>query len=70
MDYKWWMQRHIFADESIRMQLVIPAARIDALVIFSRETRADLVFMIEAKFSPAGAAELRPGQPVDVEVRW
>jgi hypothetical protein len=37
-------------------------------VIFSRETRANLVFMIEAKFSPADAAELRPGQPVDVEL--
>jgi len=36
-------------------------------VIFSRETRANLVFMIEARFSPADAAELRPGQPVDVE---
>ncbi len=38
-------------------------------VIFSRETRANLVFMIEAKFSPADAAELRPGQPVDVELK-
>lgn len=38
-------------------------------VIFSRETRANLVFMIEAKFSPADAADLRPGQPVDVEVK-
>lgn len=37
-------------------------------VIFSRETRANLVFMIEAKFSPADAAELRPGQPVDVQL--
>ena len=37
-------------------------------VIFSRATRADLVFMIEAKFSAADAAELRPGQPVDVEL--
>ena len=37
-------------------------------VIFSRETRANLVFMIEAKFSPAEAADLRPGQPVDVEL--
>jgi hypothetical protein len=25
--------------------------------------------MIEAKFSPADAAELRPGQPVDVELK-
>jgi hypothetical protein len=31
------------------------------------ETRANPVLMIEAKFSPADAAELRPGQPVDVE---
>jgi HlyD family secretion protein len=38
-------------------------------VIYSRETRANLVFMIEAKFAPADAAELRPGQPVDVEVK-
>ena len=38
-------------------------------VIYSRETRANLVFMIEAKFSPADAADLRPGQPVDVELR-
>ena len=38
-------------------------------VIYSRETRAELVFMIEAKFSPADAAALRPGQPVDVEIR-
>ena len=37
-------------------------------VIYSRETRANLVFMIEAKFSPADAADLRPGQPVDVEL--
>ena len=38
-------------------------------VIFSRETRANLVFMIEAKFLPADAADLRPGQPVDVELK-
>jgi len=38
-------------------------------VIYSRETRAELVFMIEAKFSAADAAELRPGQPVDVELK-
>ncbi len=38
-------------------------------VIYSRETRAELVFMIEAKFAPMDAAELRPGQPVDVELK-
>jgi HlyD family secretion protein len=35
-------------------------------VIYSRETRAELVFMIEAKISPADAADVRPGQPADV----
>ena len=38
-------------------------------VIYNRENRAKLVFMIEAKFSPADAAELRPGQPVDVKLQ-
>jgi len=38
-------------------------------VIYNRENRAKLVFMIEAKFSPADAADLRPGQPVDVVVK-
>jgi HlyD family secretion protein len=37
-------------------------------VIYNRENRAKLVFMIEAKFSPADAADIRPGQPVDVKL--
>jgi HlyD family secretion protein len=37
-------------------------------VIYNRENRAKLVYMIEAKFSPADAADLRPGQPVDVKI--
>ncbi|HTL73366.1 MAG TPA: HlyD family efflux transporter periplasmic adaptor subunit [bacterium] len=37
-------------------------------VIYSRETRANLVFMIEAVFAPADAVNLRPGQPVDVRL--
>jgi len=37
-------------------------------VIYSRENRSKLVYMIEARFSPADAADLRPGQPVDVRV--
>lgn len=35
-------------------------------VIYSQENRAKLVYMIEAKFSSSDAADLRPGQPVDV----
>jgi HlyD family secretion protein len=38
-------------------------------VIYSQENRAKLVYMIEAKFSPADAPDLRPGQPVDVELK-
>jgi HlyD family secretion protein len=37
-------------------------------VIYSQENRAKLVYMIEAKFSPADATDLRPGQPVDVRL--
>ena len=38
-------------------------------VLYNRENRAKLVYMIEAKFSPADAADLRPGQPVDVKIQ-
>jgi HlyD family secretion protein len=38
-------------------------------VIYNRENRAKLVYMIEAKFSLADAAEVRPGQPVDVRLQ-
>jgi HlyD family secretion protein len=37
-------------------------------VIYSQENRAKLVYMIEAKFATADAADLRPGQPVDVQL--
>jgi HlyD family secretion protein len=35
-------------------------------VIYSSESRASIVFMIEAKISLADAPDVRPGQPVDV----
>ncbi len=37
-------------------------------VIFSRETRAKLVYMIEARFPPEVATQFHPGQPVDVRL--
>lgn len=37
-------------------------------VIYSQQTRAKLVFMIEAKFETGDTAPLRPGQPVDVRL--
>jgi HlyD family secretion protein len=36
-------------------------------VLYSRESRAKLVFLVEAR--PAGGAGLRPGQPVDVTLK-
>jgi len=38
-------------------------------VIYSREQRAKLVFLIEAKPEPADAMRLKPGQPVDVTLQ-
>jgi HlyD family secretion protein len=38
-------------------------------VIYSRETRAEMVFMVEAKISAADAASARPGQPADVTLQ-
>lgn len=37
-------------------------------VIYNRQNRAKLVYMIEATFSPQDAADLRPGLPVDVRI--
>lgn len=39
-------------------------------VIYNRENRASLVYMIEARFAASDAAEVRPGQPVDVQLAW
>jgi len=46
---------------------ISPQAEYTPPVIYSRESRAKLVFMIEARFDPADAAKMHPGQPVDVE---
>jgi HlyD family secretion protein len=35
-------------------------------VLYNRDNRAKLVYMIEAAFAPGAAADLHPGQPVDV----
>lgn len=37
-------------------------------VIFSREQRAKLVFLIEARPAPADADKLKPGQPLDISL--
>lgn len=47
---------------------ISPKAEFTPPVIYSRESRSKLVFMIEARFEPSVAAQLHPGQPVDVRI--
>lgn len=48
------------------VSFISPHAEYTPPVIYSREARSKLVFMIEAVFDPAVAERLHPGQPVDV----
>jgi HlyD family secretion protein len=50
-----------------RVSFISPQAEYTPPVIYSRENRSKLVFMIEATFEPETAATLHPGQPVDVQ---
>ena len=50
------------------ISFVSPQAEYTPPVIYSRETRSQLVFLIEARPDPAEAASLHPGQPVDVHL--
>ena len=45
---------------------ISPKAEYTPPVIYSRDTRDKLVFMVEVVFDPVTAAKLHPGQPVDV----
>jgi HlyD family secretion protein len=54
------------APVSARITFVSRQAEYTPPVIYSREQRSRLVFMVEARPQPADAARLRPGQPVDV----
>jgi HlyD family secretion protein len=51
---------------SATISYVSPQPEFTPPVLYNREGRTKLVFMIEATFAPAVAAELHPGQPVDV----
>ena len=50
-----------------KVSYISPKAEYTPPVIYSRETRAKLVFMVELIFDVRAAADLHPGQPVDVE---
>jgi HlyD family secretion protein len=49
-----------------RVSFISPRAEYTPPVIYSRENREKLVYMIEISFLPEKAARLHPGQPVEV----
>ena len=51
-----------------RVSFISPKAEFTPPVIYSRESRSKLVFMLEVRFDPDVAAQLHPGQPVDVRL--
>ncbi len=48
---------------------VSPQAEYTPPVLYSRETRAKLLYLVEARVAFAQGAALRPGQPVDVRLK-
>jgi HlyD family secretion protein len=57
------------ADVPVTVTYVANDAEFTPPVIYSNETRAKLVFMVEARPAPADASKLRPGQPVSVTLK-
>ncbi|HJQ63400.1 MAG TPA: HlyD family efflux transporter periplasmic adaptor subunit, partial [Burkholderiales bacterium] len=54
------------ADITARVSFISPQAEFTPPVIYSRENRAKLVFLVEARPAPEDAMKLHPGQPVEV----
>jgi HlyD family secretion protein len=52
-----------------KVSFISPRAEYTPPVIYSRESREKLVFMVEGVFDAAAAAKLHPGQPVDVRFK-
>ena len=48
------------------IQFIADRAEFTPPVLYSKENRAKLVYLVEAKPAPADASRLHPGQPVDV----
>lgn len=49
-----------------RISYLSPQPEYTPPILYNRENRAKLVFMVEAVFDPAAVRDLHPGQPVDV----
>lgn len=56
------------ASLAAHISYIAPQAEYTPPVIYSKENRDKLVFLIEAKTSPVDAVKLHPGQPVDVKL--
>jgi HlyD family secretion protein len=52
-----------------KVTFVAPQAEYTPPVIYSRDSRAKLVFLVEARTSKEDAVKLHPGQPVDVSLK-
>ncbi|HXH03979.1 MAG TPA: secretion protein HlyD, partial [Candidatus Competibacteraceae bacterium] len=50
------------------ISFIAPQAELTPPVIYSRDNRRRLVFLVEARPTAADALRLQPGQPVDVEL--
>lgn len=69
LDQKVWISIDGSQNTSTaEISYISPQAEYTPPVIYSRETRSKLVFMIEAKIDSKDAADLHPGQPVDVSL--
>ena len=54
---------------SATISFIAPQAEYTPPVIYSKESRAKLVFLVEARPAPEEAVKLHPGQPVDVTLK-
>ncbi|MFM9869221.1 HlyD family secretion protein [Achromobacter xylosoxidans] len=53
----------------VRIDYISPQAEYTPPVIYSRETRGKLVYMVEARPAPDAATRLHPGQPVEAALQ-
>jgi HlyD family secretion protein len=51
-----------------RVTFISPQAEFTPPVIYSRQERAKLVYLVEARLAPEDAVKLHPGQPLDVRL--
>ena len=51
------------------ISFIAPQAEYTPPVIYSKDNRTKLVFLVEARPAPADAARLHPGQPIDVTLQ-